>query len=202
MFVILPEFSVFPDARKPQGPPRIPQGEKAARPALVGGIRQVPLGRSLKENHFRKHPKTKKRKPTFSFGRSDLEENLRGVCVTQSRAALLTLDGPCFFCRTPSRPCAFIRVRASFPEIIGQNSKRKSSCAWITRVFFPATLTKVSKAIRCKVGEALHGCAADLVSVTIMSNGRSQCNYLHQSYFKPAVDCFPAYWTEVNTVLA
>jgi len=50
MFVILPEFSVFPDARKPQGPPRTPQGEKAARPALVGGIRQVPLGRSLKEN--------------------------------------------------------------------------------------------------------------------------------------------------------
>jgi hypothetical protein len=114
-------------------------------------------------NHFRKHPKTKKTKPTFSFGRGDLEENLRGVCVTQIRAALLTLDGPCFFCRTPSRPYAFIGVRASFPEIIGQNSKRKSSCAWITRVFFSATLAKVSKAIRCKVGEALHGCATDLV---------------------------------------
>ena len=88
---------------------------------------------------------------------------MRGVCVTQIRAALLTLDGPCFFCRTPSRPYAFIGVRASFPEIIGQNSKRKSSCAWITRVFFSATLAKVSKAIRCKVGEALHGCATDLV---------------------------------------
>ena len=64
-------------------------------------------------NHFRKHPKTKKTKPTFSFGRGDLEENLRRVCVTQSRAALLILDGPCFFSKTPSRPCAFIGVRAS-----------------------------------------------------------------------------------------
>ena len=85
----------------------------------------------------------------------------------------------------------------------GQNSKRKSSCAWIMRVFFKATSAKVSKAIRCKVGEALHGCAADLVSATtIKSNGRNQCNYLRQFYNEPAVDCFPAYWTDANTVLA